>query len=208
MHKTTEGESSSSSNYIGLDTYGINIGSSVVARNIFGNGNGLIEDDHNNLIIFLPHLNYKLPSFNLPNFNFNFAEMITPLQYLNAGLDVTKKVIHAEDKVQAIVESAYIGYLTGGITNYNNFLSWDRLSENIENGDYIQAFLYFNQLIVSAQISAMIDAYAGVSLSDAFKAAILASAAVYKVSEILPFSFATEEQVDLAGGSAVESSVL
>jgi hypothetical protein len=54
----------------------------------------------------------------------------------------------------------------------------------------------------------MIDAYAGVSLSDAFKAAILASAAVYKVSEILPFSFATEEQVDLAGGSAVESSVL
>jgi len=207
MQKTTEGESSSSSNYIGLDTYGINIGSSVIAKTIFGNGNGLIQDDHNNLIIFLPHLNFKLPSFNLANFNFYFAEMIEPLQYLNAGLDVTKKVIHAEDKVQTIAESVYILYLSGGIINYNVVSSWDRLLDNIQKGEYIKAIAPSLQLMVVNRVSDIIDIYAGVS-PNVLKAAILTSIAIYKVSEILPFSFVTEEQVDLAGNNTVESLLL
>jgi len=190
--KRIKTSTSSSTDYIALEPVTINVAHPVI-KYALGQGTTFVQDKQNNLVLFVP-----VPDFNFPSISFKIADMIVPLQYLNAGLDVANKAIEANpgQHMQTIAECAYIGYLSGGINNYNAYLSLDRLGENIAEGDYFQAFVSSLQLIVSAQISGIIDAYAGVFLSDAFKAAILASSAVYKVNELL--SFETGGQIDAA----------
>jgi len=159
----------------------------------------IYKTENNEYIMSLEQAKVPLEQTKFPSISFNFADIITPLQYLNAGLDVVNKTIEADpdQDMQTIAEYAYIGYLSGGINNFNAYLSWDRLCENVVKGEYTGAFVTSLQLIVSAQISGLIDAYVGGPLSDAFKVVTLGFGAVYKANDLL--SFEIDGQIYSAG---------
>lgn len=155
-----------------------------IIKKMLNTGNGLIQEFHgsNKMILFVPEIDFKFPSI-----SFNFVDMFSPLQYLNAILDVGKKTILADkdQKVQTIAKYAYFAYLSKNINSYNSYLSWERLFENIENGDYKAAIIPSLQLTVANQITGLVDAYLG---DGVFGVTVLGLSALNKINELLPLT--------------------